>query len=80
MRNLLIGLILGVSLIAGFTAAAGPNDSKIVGKSGRLYYAIAFNREVECEGAWANVPDKVIECDYKAPDAPPNKSTILETE
>ena len=80
MRNLLIGLILGISLTAGFTAAADPKYPKIVGESGRLYYAIAVNGEVECEDAWVNVPDKVIECDYEAPEEPPKPSKIIETE
>ena len=79
MRNLLVGLILGVSLTVGFAAGAGPTDPKIVGESGRQYYAIAVNGEVECEDTWANVPDKVIECDYEAPEAPPRPSRVVET-
>jgi hypothetical protein len=76
----MIGVILGISLTAGFTAAAKPKGPKIVGESGRLYYSIAVEGYVECEDAWVNVPDKVIECDHEAPDAEPERSKIVEAE
>jgi len=65
---------------ACFTADAGRDDRKIVGESGRLHYAIAVNGEVECDDAWVNVPAKVNECDYEAPESPPKPSIVIETE
>jgi len=60
-------------LTAAFTTSASD-------KRGRLLYAVAVEGEVVCDDAWVNVPDKVIECDYEAPEAAPTKNREIVTE
>lgn len=62
MRNLLIGLIIGASLTAGFGVSAGERGPKITGRSGPIGFYVVADGEIVCETPWVHVAKRTIEC------------------
>lgn len=77
MRNILIGLSLGVSLTAGFSAAASFQGPTLRGESGRLSYSIVVEGVVECTDPWVSIPERMIECDSDPPDDDSGPERVL---
>lgn len=75
MRNLLVGLFLGVILTVGFgVSASGPRGPQIQGQSGPLKYAVLVGGEVECVNPWISMEAKTIECySLDAPTSEPDE-------
>jgi hypothetical protein len=77
MRNLLIGLFLGATFVAGLKASAERKGPKLTGESGRLKYAVVVEGQVECVDAWVSIPERTIECDSDAPSGPGNRLELF---
>ena len=78
MRNLLIGLFVGVSLTAGFNVAAGPSGPKLTGTSGPLGVYVVAEGEILCENPWVHVSKRTIECFSEEDEDPTPRPLVAE--
>lgn len=66
MRNLIIGMLLGVFLTTAFGVSASISKPRIIGDSGPLNYAVVIDGEVACVRPWVSIPERFVECDSGA--------------